>query len=315
MVLAAVWLSACSGTIDGSRARSIDAGPPPSDATVGLNPDGFDPFRPFDSGVIRVDGAFLDGGLWQLPDSQVFDQRYAYVYVGTLANNNTLGSYASAEFRLVPRNDDPRCTVSGAGTWDLQQCDLRGPAPVDPHPLPLPSPGRISITGGTRPVYLMANSSGQYTPFYDESTVFPGPREVRVQAPGQGVVPPVDFTLQIPPTVVPLGMPGTQVTISREQDLVVRWTPIAARSVWVTLMLPSGAQGANRWARINNECHGDTGECVLPRRALRNLAPTVAGRTGTLTVLPYNATSTRIGAWPVLLTAVGQGAAYTATVQ
>lgn len=314
-VLSAACLSACAGTVDGSRARGVDGGAGPTDVAPGLNPDGFDPFRPVDSGVIRVDGSVGDTGTWQLPDGSVFDQRYATIYVGTLFNGTTPSSYASAEFRLVPRTDDPRCMVTGAGSWDLQQCDLMGAGPMDPHPLPFPTPGRITISGGTQAVYLSANANGQYSPYFEENTVFPGPRTVRVQAPGMGLVPPVDFTLQIPPTVVPLNLPGDRVTLSRDQDLVVRWTPIASRSVWLTLTLPTGTTGGTRWVRINNECPGDSGECVVPRRALRNLQPTADGRTGILTVLPYNATSAHLGQWPVLLTAVGQGRAYEAVVR
>ena len=79
----------CASTVDGTWGSARDAG---RDVPPGVNHTGVDPFRPVDAGPILVDGS-TDTGTWQLPDASVFDQRYAYLYVGSYLNAGVEGAY------------------------------------------------------------------------------------------------------------------------------------------------------------------------------------------------------------------------------
>lgn len=302
---------ACASTVDGTNSSALDGGL--TDVPPGVNPDGLDPFRPIDAGPIVVDGG-SDTGTWQVPDGPVFDQRYGYLYVGSLYDSAQELSYVSAEFRLVPRADDPRCSVLAEGRWDIQRCTLDGGSVPDTHPRPFPNAGVIQFLGGRQTVRLTPGSQGTYNPFYvQQQTIFPGPLTLQVQAAGGQGVPAFNLAVQIPPPVndvVPAPVAGAPLVIDRSADFTLRWAPIGARAVWLTLTVPQDSNDRGEWFRVNVDYDGSSGEGSLPRRALQSLPSTRAGRTAVLTVLPYNISTTRVGPWPLQVTAVGQGARF-----
>lgn len=311
LALALALTGACASTVDRTLSNGFDGGL--SDVLPGLNPDGLDPFRPADGAVVRVDGA-TDSGTWQAPDGPVFDQRYGYIYLGTLYDGTEPLSYVSAEFRYLPRVDDPRCTVLAEGRWDLQTCSLTGSAAPDTHPRPFPNAGVLRFTGGRRPVTLLVNPQGGYTPFYVyRETVFSGPETVALHAAGGREVPAFDLAIVVPPAVAnvtPMPVEGVPLVIDRRGDFILHWAPTMARSVWLTLTVPQNSNEQNNWYRINAEYPGALGVGALPRRALEALPPTRSGRHAMLTVLPYEIATSRVGAWPLQVTAVGQGVVF-----
>lgn len=306
----------CASTVDGAAADGVDGGRP-RDVAPGLNPDGFDPFRPVDGGVdagpLRVDGGTGDVGEFVI-DGSVFDQRSAYMYIGNYLEAEAAATYVTAEFRYIPRPDDPRCMVSGAASWDLQNCDLAAASVADPHPTPFPNAGAVRVSGGSEAVALSTARDGRYQPYYELGSVFARGGEVTVTAPGSAAVPPLNLRVTVPPPLQVIDPPGDALVIDRTRDLTVRFAPSPARAVWVILTLPAVSTANGRWVRINNECYGDTGVCTIPRRALQNLPPT-REQPGSLTVMPYNITTTRVGAWPLSISAVGLGRRYSAVVR
>jgi hypothetical protein len=303
-------LAGCASTVDGTLARGPDGGP--TDVLPGLNPDGLDPFRPVEAGVIVADGGTPDAGQFTFGDATVFDQRAATLYVGTNSGGAEETTYVGATFRYVPFPDDPRCAVRSAGSWDVSVCSSAGAAPVDPHPRAFPNAGDLSLTGGLTPVTLRPQATGQYPPYYVEGTDFPGPRGVRVRAPGTRDVPAFDLTFAVPPTVVVTSPTAPELSLDRSRDLVVEWVPNAAREVWVVLTTTESTGDASRSYRAAVLTFGDAGRAVLPARALADLPAT--GR-ATLTVLPFNITTATIGAWPLTATVVGQGRRYAVTLR
>lgn len=315
ILLGASFLSGCAssvvGVVDPLDGAAPDVGP-------GLNPDGQDPFRPTDAGVITVDGAVEDTGVWQLPDgSAVFDQRYGYVYVGSVRSGDTWASYASAEFRLVPRPEDPRCSYVSASSWDFITCLQMGEASRDPHPSPFPTAGTLTFTGGTQSVSLAAQSTGSYNTFYNQDPVFLGPRSVRVSARGSSGVPPFAVDVAIPPPlVVTRPDPGAgTATIDRTQDLVLEWTPNPARSVVFTLSATAGTGADARSVTISADFYGNVGRAVIPARVMSRLPAVTAGMTVTYAFTPRNLTVQQVGPWPVQLTGAGRGVTGRATLR
>lgn len=304
---------ACASTVDGTAATGPDGGVA-RDVPPGLNPDGLDPFRPVEAGVITAD-ASNDAGAFPFADATVFDQRYATLYLGSNSGDLSDSSYASATFRYVPFPDDPRCQQRSAGSWDFTVCTDEGAAPVDPHARTFPNAGELSITGGLNPVSLRLQASGQYSPYYSAQPQFPGPRTVRVRAPGTREVPAFNLELAVPPPVV-LRTPGDDpdLVIPRDRDFVVEWVPNAAREVWIVLSVNDDSGGAARSYRASVQGYGDVGRAVLPARALAELPAAPTGRTQ-LSVLPYNVNATRVGNWPLTTTVVGQGRRYRVTLR
>jgi len=302
----------CASTIDGTAAHG-DGGL--SDVLPGLNPDGLDPFRPVAAGVINVDAARVDAGEPSFADATVFDQRYGTLYIGSNSSGVEDTTYVSATFRYLPYPDDPRCGQRSSGAWDLSVCSSAGAAPVDPHPRTYPNAGVMSLTGGLRAVSLRPQSSGQYGTYFNQGTDFPGPRTVRVSAPGTRDIPAFDLSFTVPPTVV-VTSPGNAQTlvVDRGRDLVVEWVPNAAREVWVVLSLAQSVDGETRSYRAAVQTYGDVGRAVLPARALAELPAGATGRV-TLTILPYNVSTARIGPWPLTATVVGQGRRYAVTLR
>ncbi len=301
--LAASLAGACASTVDGTLGRG-DAGR--RDVAPGLNPDGDDPFRPVDAGFIAVDGS-TDRGAWEQPDGAVFDQRYAYLWVGEYAFNGQNGALAQAEFRLVPRPEDPRCSYLSAANWDVITCS-DGAAPPDPHPRPFPNAGTIAISGGTEPVSLRADSGGQYPTWFEPEGIFRGPRTLTLSAPGTASVPPLRLGVEIPAPLTltsPVITPGARLSILTSADIVVAWQPTSARSVYVSLSATGTLEGARSTVRVVAEFPGATGRGVLPQRALRGLGVLTAVTTAQFSVTPQNLTTTRVGPWPVQVTASG----------
>lgn len=304
----------CASTVDGTAARGPGGGAW-VDVPPGLNPDGLDPFRPVEAGVITADAGAADAGEFTFADATVFDQRAATLYLGTNSGGVEDTTYVNATFRLVPLPDDPRCGQRSAGAWDLTICTSAGAAPVDPHPRAFPHAGEIRVTGGLGDVSLRPQPSGQYSPFYEQGTEFPGPRAVRVRAPGTRDVPAFDLTFAVPPTVI-VTSPGAEpeLVVDRGRDLVVTWAPSAAREVWVVLSVVQSDERETRSYRAGVQAYGDVGRAVVPARALGDL-PAEPGVRATLTVLPYNISTARIGSWPLSATVVGQGRRYAVTLR
>ena len=304
-----VGVASCASTIDGTAARGADGGPW-RDVPPGLNPDGLDPFRPVEAGVITPDASAVDAGELVFADATVFDQRAGSLYIGSNSSGSAESSYVSATFRYVPYPDDPRCTDRSAGSWGVYVCEGIGPEPVDPHPRPFPNAGEIRVGGGLSDVVLRPEVTGQYTPFYRAGTEFPAPRTVRVRAAGTRDVPALDLSFVVPPTVVvTTPTDAAPLVVDRSRDLVVEWVPSAAREVWVVLTLLQVTDGVTRTYRAAVQAYGDVGRAVLPTRALAALPadPTMAAG---LTVFPYNVSTTRVGVWPIAATVVGEGRRY-----
>ncbi|MBI5517784.1 MAG: hypothetical protein HY909_28695 [Deltaproteobacteria bacterium] len=305
------WLLGCSGTLDGTRAPGVDAGP--RDVGPGVNPDGNDPFRPTDAGVILVDGTVQDSA-WVLPDGAVLtDERLGYLYIGTFVNNGVESSYASAEFRLQPRVEDGRCRYHGAGNWDVVSCDESMTMALDRHPRPFPTAGVITILGGAQPVMLNPNPDGTYQYFYQSGVSFPGPGVLTVRASGSAVLGGFSTSVTLPPTLRVLSPDpavGT-LTVDRMRDLEITWNPNPTRSVYIALQAAFTSGGTPRSVRMTQEFYGTEGRGVVPSQALRDFAASMAGTTATLTVLPYNITATRINGWPMQFNVVGRGAQFT----
>jgi hypothetical protein len=313
-ILLSVAVAGCASTVDGTAARGPDGGLL-TDVPPGLNPDGLDPFRPVEAGVIRVDAANApDAGEPTFADAAVFDQRYGTLYIGSNSGGSEDTTYVSATFRYLPYPDDLRCGQRSAGAWDLSVCTSAGAAPVDPHPRTFPNAGPLTLTGGLDAVSVRVQGSGQYIPYFEQGTQFPGPRTVRVRAPGTRDIPAIDLSFAVPPTVVVTAPAGAaELTIDRSRDLVVEWVPNAAREVWVVLSMTVSADGESRSYRAAVQAYGDAGRAVLPSRALAELP--VLGRSISLTVLPYNVSTARVGAWPLTTTVVGQGRRYAVTLR
>lgn len=312
--LLTVALVGCASTVDGTRGLGADGGLL-TDVLPGLNPDGLDPFRPVEAGVISADVRSVDAGEFTFADAAVFDQRYGTLYIGSNSGGAEDTTYVSATFRYLPFPDDPRCGQRSAGAWDLSVCTSAGAAPVDPHPRTFPNAGAISITGGLSTVSLLTQPMGQYRPYYERGTAFPGPRTVRVRAPGTRDVPALDLSLAVPPTVVVSAPVGAgPLVIDRGRDLVVQWVPNAAREVWVVLSLVHSVDGESRSYRAAVQAFGDVGRAVLPARALAEL-PVDGDIQAALTILPFNITATRVGSWPLTATVVGQGRRYAVTLR
>jgi hypothetical protein len=307
-------LVACASTVDGTTATGPDAAVA-LDVPPGFNPDGLDPFRPVEAGVISTDAGATDAGPSPFADATVFDQRYGTLYVGSNSGGLSDTTYASATFRYVPYPDDPRCGQRSAGSWDLIVCTNDGPGPADPHPRTFPNAGVITIAGGLTPVTLRLQGSGQYSPYYNNQPQFTGPRAVRVRAPGTREVPAIDLALEVPPPLV-VTSPGADpdVVVARDRDLVIEWVPSAAREVWVVLSLNDDSAGDARSYRASVQAYGNAGRAVIPARALAELPPVPPGQT-MLSVLPYNVTATRVGSWPLTTTVVGQGSRYRVTLR
>ncbi|MDB4928714.1 MAG: hypothetical protein JWM10_1198 [Myxococcaceae bacterium] len=303
-------LAGCASTVDGTLARGPDGGA--TDVLPGLNPDGLDPFRPVEAGVIVADAGVRDAGEFTFGDAAVFDQRYATLYVGTNSGGNEETTYVSATFRYVPYPDDPRCELRSAGSWDVSVCSSAGAAPVDPHPRTFPNAGEISLTGGLTDVALRPQPMGQYPPYFVEGTEFPGPRSVRVRAPGTREVPAFDLSFVVPPTVVVTSPTASELVIDRARDLVVEWVPNNAREVWVVLTTSESTSEGTRSYRAAVLSFGDAGRAVLPARALGALPVTARAA---LTVMPFNITTATIGTWPLTATVVGQGRRYVAALR
>lgn len=305
-------VAGCASTVDGTAALG-DGGL--SDVLPGLNPDGLDPFRPVEAGVITVDAARVDAGEPGFADATVFDQRYGTLYIGSNSSGVEDTTYVGATFRYLPYPDDLRCGQRSSGAWDLSVCTSAGAAPVDPHPRTFPNAGVMTLTGGLRAVSLRPQSSGQYGTYFNQGTEFPGPRMVRVRAPGTRDIPAFDLTFSVPPSVV-VTSPGNteELLVDRGRDLVVEWVPNAAREVWVVLSLVQSVDGETRSYRAAVQTYGDVGRAVLPARALAELPAGTTGRVA-LTILPYNVSTARIGAWPLTATVVGQGRRYTVTLR
>jgi hypothetical protein len=306
-------VAGCASTVDGTTARG-DGGLL-TDVLPGLNPDGLDPFRPVEAGVITADGALVDAGQTTFADATVFDQRYGTLYIGSNSSGLEDTTYVAATFRYLPYPDDPRCGQRSAGAWDFSVCTSAGAAPVDPHPRTFPNAGVIGLTGGLTEVSLRPQPMGQYAPYYTDGTEFPGPRMVRVRAPGTREIPAFDLSFTVPPTVVVTSPPGAgEIVVERSRDLVVEWVPNAAREVWVVLSLYETVGDETRSYRAAVQTYGDVGRAVLPARALAELPANPTGR-ASLAVLPYNITTARIGSWPLTTTVVGQGRRYTVTLR
>jgi len=307
-------LVACASTVDGTSSTGPDASPA-QDVPPGFNPDGLDPFRPIEAGVISPDAGLTDAGPSPFADATVFDQRYGTLYVGSNSSDISDTTYASATFRYVPYPDDPRCTQRSAGSWDYIVCNNEGSGPADPHPRTFPNPGVITIAGGLTPVTLRLQGSGAYSPYFNNQPQFTGPRTVRVRAPGTRDVPALDLTLEVPPPLV-VTAPGNDpdVVIARDRDLVIEWVPNAAREVWVVLALTDDSTGDTRSYRASVQGFGNAGRAVIPARALSELPPVAPGQ-ARLSVLPYNVNATRVGNWPLTTTVVGQGRRYRVTLR
>jgi hypothetical protein len=304
-------LAACSSTVDGTGLT--DGGR--RDVPPGLNPDGDDPFRPTDAGVIVVDGS-TDRPTWEPPDAAVFDPRAAYLWLGTYPQQMVPGTLIQAEFRLVPRPEETRCTYVSASSWDIITC-RDGESPRDPHPTPFPQAGVISVGGGARALSLRPGPQGQYTTFYEQSTLLGGPRVLTLSAPGTAAVPAFTLSVDVParldllaPAVV-----GGRVTVARDADLVVTWRPNPARSVYLSITAQGTLDGTRASIRVVAEFIGSAGRGVIPRRAMSALSTLTAVTEVDLTAAPQNLITRRVGAWPVQVTTQGEGVEATVTLQ
>ncbi len=313
--LGAALSAGCASTVDGTRGLADDAGR--ADVPPGVNPNGTDPFRPVDAGPIVVDGG-ADAGTWQLPDASVFDQRYAYLYVGSYLNEGNEGAYASAEFRLVPRPDDGRCTYLSAGSWDAISCDEEAEAPRDTHPTPFPHAGAITVRGGTEPVSLNPNRNGQYMYFYEPRPVFHGPAHMELRAMGSASVPAFSLMIDVPAPIAltaPRLTPGVTLPVARDEDFTVSWRPSDARSVYVSLAATGRVSGHLHSVRVIAEFPGAAGAGVIPRRALRAFSTLTTIEGVNFSVSPQNLSTQRIGAWPVQVTTSGLGVSVDASLR
>jgi hypothetical protein len=312
VVLAAVGVG-CASTADGTVGLG-DAG---RDVPPGVNPNGQDPFRPVDGGPILVDGG-SDTGTWELPDASVFDQRYGYLYVGSYLNAGTEGAYASAEFRLIPRPEDPRCTYVSAANWDVISCDEDGEAPRDTHPQPFPQAGPITVRGGTEGVSLNPNRNGQYAYFYEQRPVFRGPARVELRAVGTAGVPAFTLSLDVPAPLVlraPVITRGVPLAVSASEDLTVAWAPSDARSIYVSLAATGERSGQRHSVRVIAEFPGAAGMGVIPRRALREVVSLSSIMSVNFSAAPQNLATQRVGPWPVQVTTAGLGVSTEATLR
>ena len=312
VVLAAVGVG-CASTVDGTVGLG-DAG---RDVPPGVNPNGQDPFRPVDGGPILVDGG-SDTGTWALPDASVFDQRYGYLYVGSYLNAGTEGAYASAEFRLIPRPEDPRCTYVSAANWDVISCDEDGEAPRDTHPQPFPQAGPITVRGGTEGVSLNPNRNGQYAYFYEQRPVFRGPARVELRAVGTAGVPAFTLSLDVPAPLVlraPVITRGVPLAVSASEDLTVAWAPSDARSIYVSLAATGERSGQRHSVRVIAEFPGAAGMGVIPRRALREVVSLSSIMSVNFSAAPQNLATQRVGPWPVQVTTAGLGVSTEATLR
>jgi hypothetical protein len=303
--------AACSNTVDGTSWR-LDGG---RDAPPGVNPDGDDPFRPTDAGVIVVDGS-TDRPMWESPDAAVFDQRAAYLWVGSYQQNQTPGTLAQAEFRLIPRPEETRCTYLSASNWDIITC-RDGETPRDPHPTPFPNPGSITFSGGVRDISLRPGPGGQYTSFYEQDTLVSGPRVLTLRAAGSATVPAFTQSVDIPaaleltaPAVV-----GLATTVARDADLTVTWRPNPARSVYVSITAQGTLDGTRASIRVVAEFIGGLGRGVIPRRAIAALSTLTAVTEVDLVAAPQNLVTRRVGAWPLQITSQGQGVEASVTLR
>lgn len=311
----AVALAGCASTVDGTAGVAVDGGR--RDVPPGVNPSGVDPFRPVDGGPIVVDGS-TDTGTWQLPDASVFDQRYAYLYVGSYINAGLEGAYASAEFRLYPRPDDPRCTYVSAGNWDMLSCDEEAEAPRDTHPQPFPHAGAITVVGGTEPVSLNPNRNGQYAYFYERRPVVHGPARITLRAMGSTSVPAFSLSLDVPAPLeltAPTITPGVPVSVLTDRDLTISWRATAARSLYVNISAVGRLDGHRRSVRVLAEFPGAAGQGVIPRRALRAFTTLTEIESQNFSASPQNLSTQRMGAWPVQITTAGLGVSVDATIR
>jgi hypothetical protein len=303
--------AACSATVDGTGLR--DGGR--RDAPPGVNPDGDDPFRPTDAGVILVDGS-TDRPMWEPPDAAVFDPRAAYLWVGSYAQQQVPGTLAQAEFRLVPRPEETRCTYVSASSWDVITC-RDGDSPRDPHPTPFPNPGTLTFSGGARDITLRPGPQGAYPSFYEQSTLLNGPRVVTLRAAGSATVPAFALSVDIP-AALELTAPvivGTSTTIARDADLVVTWRPNPARSVYVSVTAQGTLEGTRASIRVIAEFIGAQGRGVIPRRAMAALSTLTAVTEVDLVAAPQNLLSTRAGTWPIQVTSQGLGVEASVTLR
>lgn len=300
-------LAACSTTVDGSGWR-LDGG---RDVPPGLNPDGDDPFRPTDAGVIRVDGS-VDRPAFDPPDAAVVDQRSASIVVGNYAT----GSITQADFRLFPRPEETRCTYVSASSWDIVTC-RDGESPRDPHPLPFPNAGTITVGGGLQRVSIFPTTRGQYGTNFDGQVNFPGPRTITVSAPGSRTVPAFALTAEVPAalTLLAPAQAGGRMVVARDAELAVAWQPTAARSVSVSLSAQGTLEGERVALRIFAEFNGATGRGVIPRRVIGELSRLTAVTELTLSAAAQNVVTRRVGSWPVQIVTQGQGVNASVTLQ
>lgn len=308
----------CSSTLDGSHAFGVDSGVP-RDVPPGVNPDGQDPFRPNDSGVIFVDGSFNPDAV-SFEDAPVVDERYAYLYIGSYFAGGSESTYVQAEFRYHPRPEDPRCSYHGAGSWDVSVCDDSQEPVADPHPRPFPNAGLVTVRGGVEPVSLTPmTSTGQYTYFFQSEVVFPGPRTITVNGAGTSMVPAFNATLTVPPALVITSPPelisGAGIALDRTQNLTIAWLPNPTRSVQITLTSSTMVEGRARTVRLYQEFYGSSGTGVIPASALRDFASTVGQQPARLTVMPVTIQTLRVGTWPLQYTVVGRGVESSVTLR
>lgn len=304
-VLLVCCLGACANTVDGSRGARMDAAASP-DVPPGRNPDGFDPFRPADV-PLSVDAAGDDTDPWDLRDATVFDQRLASFSVGLQGGGaNDTTNYFSASFRLFPRPDEPRCEYVAAGAWSVQRCRQDIASVRDPHPTPFPNGGELRLTGGTRDLVLRPGSNGTYAAQSTVDALFREQSVVTLRSAGNATVPALSLSVPIPPALR-LRSPATLTNVDapRGADLVVTWDPIAARLVNVTLNFVE--DGPPRTSiRVDVQAPGDEGRAVIPARVLRTLLPETPSAVGGITVQATNLVLSRVGAWPVQVTAFGR---------
>jgi hypothetical protein len=301
-------LTACASTVDGT-AWHLDGG---RDVAPGLNPDGDDPFRS-DAPTVLVDGS-TDRPVKIPPDAAVFDPRTAWIWLGTTSQEDVPATLVQAEFRVVPRPDETRCTYLSASNWDIITC-RDGSAPRDPHPTPFPNPGVITIDGGARPLTLRPGPQGQYPSFYEQSVLLGGPRTLTLRAPGTAAVPPIALSVDVPPSLSltePLLVDGTT-TLARDADFMVAWQSNPARSVYVSLTAQGTLDGQRVSLRVLAEFVGSVGRGVIPRRAIAEFSRLTAVSDFRLAVVPQNVVNRRLGAWP--LQVVAQGVSVTAAVR
>lgn len=304
-----VGLLGCSSTLDGSRGRGPDAAVV-TDVPPGVNPDGQDPFRPTDSGVIFVDGSVFNNDAWSVTDAPVLDERYGYVYVGSYFAGGAESTYVQAEFRYHARPEDPRCNNHGAGSWDVSVCDDAMSPVMDTHPRPFPNAGEVTVRGGSEVVTLAPQpSTGQYTYFFQSRVVFEGPRTIAITAAGSAMVPAFAQTLTVPPRLnvtAPADLADGGTVIDRTRDMVITWEPNATRSVQVSLTAVSTADPP-RTVRLYQEFYGSAGRGVIPAAALRDFMAVSAGQTATLIIMPVTITTLRSAGWPIQYSVVGRG--------